>query len=284
MNTTSHPTLTYEYILGLFEQTGQQLKELTKERALASQETDRVLKETDRMLKEFAKERAIKLQETEKELKELAKERAIKLQEAEEELKELERKRAIKLQETKELEEKRAIESQEAARVLEELKKESVLSSQEAAQMLKELGKQIGGLGEKFGSFTEGLALPSMTKILQERFGMEVIMPSVRVRKGGEHLEIDVLAYTDSHTNEIYVVEVKSHPRPESIDQLRNLLKRFRLFFPQHKDKKLYGILTGVDYSADVREQTLAAGFYVAGIHDNVFELQSPEGFIPKPC
>ena len=50
-------------------------------------------------------------------------------------------------------------------------------------RQLKELGKQIGGLGSKFGSFTEGLALPSMETILRQRFGMEVISPSVRVSK-----------------------------------------------------------------------------------------------------
>ncbi|MCF7988048.1 MAG: DUF3782 domain-containing protein, partial [Methylovulum sp.] len=55
----------------------------------------------------------------------------------------------------------------------------------ETSKQLKELGQQIGGLGKKFGSFTEGLALPSMTKILRERFKMEVISPSVRVSKNG---------------------------------------------------------------------------------------------------
>ena len=35
-------------------------------------------------------------------------------------------------------------------------------------KQLKELGKQIGGLRDKFRSFTEGMALPSMTKILTE--------------------------------------------------------------------------------------------------------------------
>ena len=48
-------------------------------------------------------------------------------------------------------------------------------------RQLKELGRQIGGLGAKFGSFTEGLALPSMETILRQRLGMEVISPSVRV-------------------------------------------------------------------------------------------------------
>ncbi|MDB9310773.1 hypothetical protein PN471_19525, partial [Aphanizomenon sp. CS-733/32] len=36
-------------------------------------------------------------------------------------------------------------------------------------RQLKELGKQIGGLGAKFGSFTEGLALPSMETILGQQ-------------------------------------------------------------------------------------------------------------------
>jgi hypothetical protein len=89
----------------------------------------------------------------------------------------------------------------------------------ETDRQLKELGKQIGGLGEKFGSFTEGLALPSMGRLLRERFGMEVISPSVRVTKGGRHLEIDVLAYANGPVNAAYVVEVKSHLREEGITQ-----------------------------------------------------------------
>jgi hypothetical protein len=150
------------------------------------------------------------------------------------------------------------------------------------SQEIAELGKQIGGLGKKFGSFTEGLALPSMTKILSERFGMEVISPSVRVKKQGENMEIDVLAYANSEVNEAYVVEVKSHAREEAIDQLRSILERFRRFFPEHKDKAVYGILAAVDLSEELRERILKAGFYVARIHDEVFELDVPANFKPK--
>ncbi|MCF7986475.1 MAG: DUF3782 domain-containing protein [Methylovulum sp.] len=152
----------------------------------------------------------------------------------------------------------------------------------ETDRKLKELGKQIGGLGEKFGSFTEGLALPSMEKILQQRFGMEVISPSVRVSKGGEHLEIDVLAYANSDINQVYVVEVKSHVREEAITQIKNLLERFRVFFPEHKEKTIYGILAAVDISQALKERVLREGIYVARIHDQVFDMDSPEGFRPK--
>ena len=149
-------------------------------------------------------------------------------------------------------------------------------------RQLKELGKQIGGLGSKFGSFTEGLALPSMEKILRQRFGMEVVSPSVRVSKEGKHIEIDVLAYANGNLNTAYIVEVKSHVREDSITQLKSILQRFRNFFPEHKDKQLYGILAAVDMSPELRQKTLEEGFYVARIHDQVFELDTPENFQPQ--
>jgi hypothetical protein len=161
--------------------------------------------------------------------------------------------------------------------------KENAQQQKKTDKQLKELGQQIGGLGAKFGSFTEGLALPSMETILRQRFGMEVVSPSVRVSKDGKHLEIDVLAYTNGELNTAYIVEVKSHAREESLTQLKSILQRFRSFFPEHKDKKLYGILASVDLSNELREKILQEGFYVARIHDQVFELDIPDNFQPRP-
>jgi len=160
--------------------------------------------------------------------------------------------------------------------------KENAQQQKETDKQLKELGKQIGGLGAKFGSFTEGLALPSMETILRQRFGMEVISPSVRASKEGQHLEIDVLAYSNGELNTAYIVEVKSHVRQEDITQLKSILQRFRRFFPEHKDKKLYGILAAVDLSPELREKILQEGLYVAQIHDQVFELDIPDNFQPQ--
>ena len=154
---------------------------------------------------------------------------------------------------------------------LKEQQKESKRREKEMDKQLKELGKQIGGLGSKFGSFTEGLALPSMETILRQRFGMEVVSPSVRASKEGQHMEIDVLAYANGNVNTAHIVEVKSHAREESITQLKSILQRFRLFFPEHKDKRLYGILASVDLSNELRTKILQEGLYVARIHDQVF-------------
>ena len=169
----------------------------------------------------------------------------------------------------------------ETDRQLKEQLKETDRQLKETDRQLKELGKQIGGLGAKFGSFTEGLALPSMETILRQRFGMEIISPSVRASKGGQHLELDVFAYANGYLNTAYIVEVKSHVREDSITQLKSILQRFRTFFPEHQDKKLYGILAAVDMSLELRQKTLQEGLYVAQIHDEVFELDIPENFQP---
>jgi len=148
-------------------------------------------------------------------------------------------------------------------------------------RQIKELGRQIGGLGDKFGSFTEGLALPSMTKILTQRFGMDFIAPRVRMRRNGHSMELDVLAYSNTR-DDLFVVEVKSHLREEALDQMRKTLRELRDYLPDHRDKKVYGVLAAVDAPEKLQEKVLAEGIYLARIHDGQFEIQVPDGFQPR--
>lgn len=152
----------------------------------------------------------------------------------------------------------------------------------ETDRLTREHGKQLGGLGEKFGSFTEGMALPSMTKILMQRFQMDVVSPRIKARNNGHSMEIDVLAYSNRPDGDVYVVEVKSHLREEALDQMRRILRDFHEYFPLHRGKKVYGILAAVDAPDDLREKVLREGIYLARVHDGHFEIQVPEGFQPR--
>ena len=171
---------------------------------------------------------------------------------------------------------------QETDRKIKDLAEESKERQRETDRQLRELGKQIGGLGNKFGSFTEGLALPSMEKILRRRFGVDTISPSVRVARDGRHLELDVLAYANGEINAAYVVEVKSHLREEHIQQILEILEQFAAWFPEHRDKQLYGILAAVHIPAALRPRVLEQGLYLAHIHDDLFELEVPDDFQPR--
>jgi hypothetical protein len=171
---------------------------------------------------------------------------------------------------------------QETDRKIDKLTQEAEKSRKEIDKALKELGQQIGGVARKFGSFTEGLALPSMIKILTQEFGMTTINPSVRVKdkQGNEH-EIDVLAYANGDINTAIIVEVKSHLREEGIEQILKQLANFPTLFPELADKKLYGILAAVDANQHLQNQVLKKGLYFAKIHDDQFSLCVPEDFKP---
>nr|VFK49049.1 MAG: Protein of unknown function (DUF3782) [Candidatus Kentron sp. TC] len=149
----------------------------------------------------------------------------------------------------------------------------------ETDRQIKELGKQIGGLGDKFGYFTEGLALPSMERILAEKFGMTASLPRARIRKNGEEIEIDVLAYANDDINLAILVGVKSRVKREAISQLQKLMGRFRGFCPEHRDKAAMGILAGVDWDQGIAEEAREAGFLTASVRDEMFEITAPDGF-----
>lgn len=149
-------------------------------------------------------------------------------------------------------------------------------------RQIEELGKQLGGLGQKFGGFTEGMAFPSMQKILREQFGMDVVSVRNIARKDGRSLEIDVMAYSNGKVNAVYVVEVKSHLREDGLQQMLRILREFHGFYPGHEDKPVYGILAAVDVPDDLRERVLSQGIYLARIHDDTFEIRVPETFQPR--
>jgi hypothetical protein len=146
-------------------------------------------------------------------------------------------------------------------------------------KMIKELGKQIGGLGEKFGSFTEGMAFPSMQKVLREQFGMDSIATRYKVKQQDRVLELDVFGHTNGTTNKAIIVEVKSHLREEHIEQILQQLRDVKKFLPEHANKRFIGILAVVDSTEYLRQKVLNEGLYYAEIHDDMFQVKVPENF-----
>lgn len=142
--------------------------------------------------------------------------------------------------------------------------------------------KIVGDIGNKFGSFTEGMAFPSMEKVLRKQFGMTTITTNYKTEYGPDTLEIDVLGIANGEVNTVVLVEVKSHLKERDIDQLLKSLDRFRRFHPEYAHKKLFGILACVQGSKEVRDKAMAAGLYVASIQDEVFELKTPAYFVPR--
>ncbi|MGH9834704.1 MAG: DUF3782 domain-containing protein [Blastocatellia bacterium] len=169
------------------------------------------------------------------------------------------------------------------ARSIDKLQKDVAEEQRETARQIKEVNKQLGALGNKFGSFTEGLALPSMEKVFYREFGLDVVQPRARSRQNGRTMEVDVLAYDHpGGSKDVFVIEVKSHLTEEGIEQIRKTIEEFPKFFPWGRDRTIYGVIAAVDIPDNVRDKVLKEGLYLARISDGTFTMQVPRGFKPK--
>ena len=155
-------------------------------------------------------------------------------------------------------------------------------SQKETDRITKQNAKLIGDLGNKFGSFTEGMAFPSMEKMLRNQFGMETISTRVRTRKAEKTQEIDVLGYANGSVNTALIVEVKSHLRERDIDQIKKLIDNFAFFHPEHQGKKILFIVAYIDATKEAKSELTKMGVMLARINDDVFELANPEGFTAR--
>ena len=171
----------------------------------------------------------------------------------------------------------------ESQRERDQSKKESDQSKKEIDQQLKELGKQIGGLGNKFGTFAEGLSYRSIVRILREKFQMnDFIAPRVHVRRDGLEEEYDILAYSNDTLDRGMIVEIKSSLRKEDIAQMKRKMDGVFTMLPEHRDKTFQGMVACVSGTADLKKQIIESGWYLAHIGDDLFEMETPEGFVAK--
>lgn len=284
--------------------TNEELKELVASLAIAQRETDRQIQETERLLRESKlevdrqfKETDRQIQESERLMRESKLEVDHRLQESKLEVDRRFKETDRQIQETERLmresklevdhrlqESKLEVDRQfkETDRQIQATERQLRESKLEVDRQLKELRVEIGGIGNKFGSFTEGMALPAIEKILHNEFGLERFHPNAKSLKGDRTLEIDVLGYSNGTLNQVVVVEVKSHLRLRDIKQVLQILKEFPEFFPEHADKKLYGMIAAVAVNKETRQQVIEAGLYLGRIHDDQFKLTVPHDFVPK--
>lgn len=155
-------------------------------------------------------------------------------------------------------------------------------SIEETGKQIKRTDKQIGDIGNKFGRFTEGLFYPSLEKILLQDFNLENVAYRYKARRNGDNIELDMLGISNGKDNKAIIVEVKSKLRDGDLDDLIKTLKVFPKFFPQHKDKKLYGVIAAVGISDEQKRRAEKFGLYVVKISDDVFKLVSGKSFQPQ--
>ncbi|MCP4655006.1 MAG: DUF3782 domain-containing protein [bacterium] len=170
---------------------------------------------------------------------------------------------------------------EESNRQWERLWEEIRASRRDTDRLLGSFNRELGRLGNKLGDYTESLFRPSLERAMREQFKMTVVTSPLRILRHGEALEIDLVAHAVDDLDEVYLVEIKNQLREDGIDQLLDQLRQFPRFFPEHRGKKLFGVLAALNIPPNMRARALKEGFYLATIKDDVFEIVAPDDFVP---
>ena len=154
--------------------------------------------------------------------------------------------------------------------------------NKETDRQLRDLREQIGGLGNKFGSFTDSPEYSSLYRILTADFQLANVTYRSRRRRNGTEQEFDMLGSSNGTNQRVFLVEIKSHLTESELKKFEKKLGEFFTFFPEHRGKTLHGLIAAVDVARGLEARAARRGIYIALAHDGTFTLASPAHFKPK--
>ena len=153
----------------------------------------------------------------------------------------------------------------------------------ELAESEKRRDKRIGDLGNKFGSYTEELALPSIRRILNVNFKADFRTVTVKGQDNTEDLQLDAWGVARNGVKAVYLVEIKSKFEEKHFKQLRRQVARFRNLLPGYADYRVYQAVAAVKVNETVRNMIFERGIYLIDVSGGVFMLANrPDGFVPN--
>jgi hypothetical protein len=144
-----------------------------------------------------------------------------------------------------------------------------------------EVQNRINKASDKWGSPPEVMAIPTIYEILFEQFNFSTVSKNLYKSMDDEVIEIDVFGFEDTILNTSIIVQINKHLREFSIEQLEETCQNFSKFFPDHANKKLFGMIACVHAPESLRNMLRKKGIYLAVLNDDTFSLYNFKNFIP---
>lgn len=147
---------------------------------------------------------------------------------------------------------------------MKEFKDEMSYFKREMLEESKRKNKEWSNVAKKMGTIVEDLIAPALRPVLKQYFNCEVRMEGQRMLKriGGDNYEIDAIALCDDM---VFMVEVRSTPRYNDINEIKDKSQRFFEFFPEFSGKRLIMIFGSITFSEQVIKNATKNGIYVMG-------------------
>jgi hypothetical protein len=142
--------------------------------------------------------------------------------------------------------------------------KETDRQLKETDRITRENAKLIGKLGNRFGGMIEDMVIPGLVAKFKELgFVFNEAYPHAEINDKENNIltEIDI---TLKNGDKVMLVEVKSKPTTDDIDEHIERMEKVRAHADRHNDKRTYlGAVAEMAMSESVKTYALNKGFYV---------------------
>ncbi len=166
------------------------------------------------------------------------------------------------------------------ARLSQQFKETDALLSRQ----FKETGEQIrqleGLFGSQWGKMLEALVKPGALRLFQD-WGVDVHRRYERSvsQINGRTMELDLLL---ENGDDVVVVEVKSTLKVADVQEFLVDLDQFLDFFPQHRDKSIYGAVAGLTIDEYADRYAYRQGLFVLSVTgDGLVRILNNDQFRP---
>ena len=162
--------------------------------------------------------------------------------------------------------------------------KETDRRMQETDRQMRETDRRLQKAEDLFttqwGKLMESLVRGDLVRLLEGRgIGVRSLAQRTLERRGGESYEVDIMAVNGE---EIVVVEVKTTLRPEDVRRFRSKLGRFKEWWPEYRDRKVYGAMAFLQASDHVALHAERQGFFVIRATGDSASIVNAEDFEPR--
>ena len=143
----------------------------------------------------------------------------------------------------------------------------------------RRLDKQLGLLGNRFGSIAADMIIPNLVKQFRKiGFVFTKAYPTPFYAEGDNEILAEVDAFMENG-DKVMIVEIKSKPLIEDIKYHIERMNKLRIYADKKGDKRVYlGAIGGLRFSEGARKYALKRGFYVVEASGNTFRAIAPDG------
>jgi hypothetical protein len=143
---------------------------------------------------------------------------------------------------------------------------------------MKETDKRVGAITNRFGEIVEYMIMPNLVARFDELGFTFTKANRTEIADREHNIFADVDALLENG-DAVMVVEIKTKPNDEDIDDHINRMEKMRKHADLHKDtRKYFGAMAGAVFSESAKIYALKKGFYVIKPSGETFTITEPKG------